>query len=116
MKEDILNKNRLKKRRVIRTRTKVFGNATRPRLAVYKSLKNISVQAIDDSAGKTLASAKDTSLKGTRVERAREVAKEIAKALIDKKITEAIFDKRHHKYHGLIKELADAAREAGLKF
>ena len=116
MKEDINNKNRLKKRRVIRSRAKLFGTAEKPRLAVFKSLKSISVQAIDDAAGRTLAMASGLGLKSAGKARAREVGKELATGLLAKKISQAVFDKRHYRYHGLIKELAEGAREAGLKF
>ena len=116
MKEDINNKNRLKKRRVKRSRAKLFGTAEMPRLAVFKSLKSISVQAIDDTAGQTLAMASGLGLKSTGKVLAREVGKELATRLLAKKISQAVFDKRHYRYHGLIKELAEGAREAGLKF
>jgi len=116
MKEDIKSKNRLKKRRVARTRAKLSGTPERPRLAVFKSLKNISVQAIDDLSGRTLVSVSDLKLKGAKKEKAREVGKQLAAKLLEKKIVAAVFDKRHYKYHGLIKELAEGAREVGLKF
>ncbi len=116
MKEDITNKNRLRYRRTIRTKSKISGTSNKPRLAIFRSLRNISVQAIDDTTGTTLASVSVGKLKGTKKEKAREIGRQIAKALLDKKITEVVYDKRHYKYHGLVKELADGAREEGLKF
>ena len=109
--------DQLKERRVRRVRSKVFGTALKPRIAIHKSLKHISVQAFDDEKGITLASAADREVKvKTRQEKATEVGKLIAKKLQDKKIDTAVFDKRHHKYHGLVKAVADGAREQGLKF
>lgn len=117
MKNREIIKNKSKKRRSIRVRAKISGTPLRPRLAVYKSLKHISVQAIDDSAGITLASASDIEVKAMCVKEASKlVGGLIAKKLIDKEISAAVFDKRHYKYHGLIKDLAEAAREGGLKF
>jgi len=117
MKDKQKIKDQLKIRRVIRIRAKINGSSTRPRLAVFRSLKHLSVQAIDDMVGKTLASALDTEVKGaTRKEKATLVGQLIAKKLLEKKIEEAIFDKRHYKYHGLVKLIADGAREGGLKF
>jgi len=109
--------DKLKERRVRRVRAKIFGTALKPRLAVFKSLKHLSVQAIDDDKSITLASSFDYEVKAkTRQEKATEVGKLIAKKLLDKKIETAVFDKRHHKYHGIVKAVADGAREQGLKF
>jgi len=117
MKEDIKNKVRLKKRRVVRTRAKVFGTAEKPRLAVYRSLKHISIQVINDEEGKTLASVSDKEVVGkNRQEKAREIGKLMAKKLSEQKIVKVIFDKRHYKYHGLIKEVAEGVREGGINF
>jgi len=117
MKDKQKIKNQLKTRRVIRVRAKINGSSTRPRLAVFRSLKHLSIQAIDDTVGKTLAVALDTEAKGkTRQEKAKEVGQLIAKKLLEKKIEEVVFDKRHYKYHGLVKLIADGARESGLKF
>ncbi|PIT90795.1 MAG: 50S ribosomal protein L18 [Candidatus Komeilibacteria bacterium CG10_big_fil_rev_8_21_14_0_10_41_13] len=109
-------KNQAKQRRVARVRSQISGTAQRPRLAIFKSLKHISLQAIDDLKGQTLAAASDIEVKeGSQKERARSVGKLIAKKLIEKKINQAVFDKRHYKYHGVIKEAAEGAREGGLK-
>lgn len=109
-------KHQLRQRRVVRTRAKVSGSAERPRLAVYKSLKHISVQAIDDLVGKTLSAVNDKGLTGKPVERAFEVGKLIAAKLIELKVENVVFDKRHYRYHGQVKSLADGARAGGLKF
>ncbi|MDP2631921.1 MAG: 50S ribosomal protein L18 [Candidatus Uhrbacteria bacterium] len=105
--------------RARRTRAKIRGTAERPRLSVSKSLKHISVQVIDDAAGKTLASASDIKLKvdGKKpVEVAALVGAEVAKAAVSAGIESVVFDRGPYKYHGSVKALADAAREGGLKF
>src|SRR3989339_734278 len=112
MKDQQKIKNQLKTRRVLRVRAKINGSATCPRLAVFRSLKHLSVQAINDKTGKTLASVLDAEVKGTtRQEKAKLVGQLIAKKLLEKKIEQAVFDKRHYKYHGLVKLIADGARE-----
>ena len=117
MKDLNILKNRRKERRVARVRSKISGTPDCPRLAVFKSLKYVSVQAIDDVNGKTLAEARDSEVKkSTKLEQAKSVGKLIAKKLVEKKVEKAIFDKRHYKYHGVVKELADGARDGGLKF
>lgn len=104
---------RLKKK----IRVKVAGTETRPRLSVYRSNKFIYAQVIDDAARKTLASASDVTLeKGTKTERAQEVGTLVAKVATAKGIKEVVFDRNGFKYTGRIKLLADAARNAGLKF
>lgn len=110
-------KKSLAKRRVNRVRAKISGSAGVPRLAVFKGLRHLSMQAIDDTSGRTLASAYDREVKGaTPKERARLVGQLIAKKLTEKKITDAVFDKRSYQYHGVVKEMADGARAGGLKF
>lgn len=103
---------RLARRR--RIRAKISGTPARPRLAVHCSLTKVSVQLIDDVAGKTLAAA--ASEKGKNIAAAKKVGADIAKKAQDLKITTVVFDRSGRKYHGRIKALADAAREAGLKF
>ena len=107
-------------RRHIRVRRKVSGTEERPRLCVYRSNKNIYVQIIDDVAGKTLAQAstldKEIKTKYANKEAAKEVGALIAKRAADKKITTVVFDRGGYIYHGIVKELAEAAREGGLKF
>jgi large subunit ribosomal protein L18 len=112
-----------RKRRHTRLRKKVKGTANRPRLNVFKSLKNMYVQVIDDSCGCTLVSAStlDKGLKvnlsfGRNKKAAEELGKLIAKRAIEKGIKVVVFDRGGYKYHGVIKTLADAAREEGLEF
>jgi large subunit ribosomal protein L18 len=107
-----------------RIRRNVSGTAVRPRLAVFKSNRYISVQAIDDAAGQTLAAASsaDEALKGRfskgtcSIEAAKAVGAAIAGKIREKGIESAVFDRGGYLYHGRIKALADGAREAGLKF
>ena len=112
-------------RRVIRhrIRRKVAGSAARPRLAVFRSDKHIYAQAIDDATGRTLASASTTeadvkakSRQGGNVAAAKIVGGVIAERLKGQGIEVVVFDRGGYLYHGRIKALADAAREAGLKF
>lgn len=104
---------RLKKK----IRTKIFGDAARPRLSIFRSNKFIYAQIIDDTAGKTLLSASDIKMsKGTKTERAKEVGKMVAQACLKAKIEKVVFDRNGFKYTGRIKLVADSAREAGLKF
>jgi large subunit ribosomal protein L18 len=104
----------------VRIRRKVNGTADRPRLAVFRSLKYIYAQVIDDASGKTIASAssreKDSGAKGANAAAAKAVGALIAKKAKDKGITQVVFDRGGYVYHGNIKALADAARENGLKF
>ncbi|HLD27421.1 MAG TPA: 50S ribosomal protein L18 [Patescibacteria group bacterium] len=116
MKESITEKNKLRYRRTVRTRSKIFGTATKPRLAVFRSLKHFSVQAINDQANTTVAVAKDAEVKGkNKMELARVLGKLMAQKLTDKKISQTVFDKRYYKYHGLVKEIAEGVREGGIK-
>lgn len=109
-----------RQRRHIRVRRKISGTAERPRLCVYRSNQNIYVQIIDDVAGNTLVQAstldKEVKVKHANKEAAKEVGTLIAKRAADKKITEVVFDRGGYIYHGVVKELAEAAREGGLKF
>lgn len=107
-------------RRHLRVRTKISGTASRPRLCVYRSNNNIFVQVIDDTCGNTIVSAstldKEVKVKHSNKEAAKEVGNLIAKRAIEKNIDTVVFDRSGYIYHGVIKELAEAAREAGLKF
>ena len=109
-----------RERRHARVRNKISGTAERPRLCVFRSNSNIYVQVIDDVAGKTLAAAstldKSIKTKHSNVEAAKEVGALIAKRLSEKKITTVVFDRSGYVYHGVVKALADAAREGGLEF
>ena len=118
-----IDKNAVRQKRHQRIRNKISGTASRPRMAVYRSLSNIYVQIIDDSIGHTLAAAstmdKDlaASLEGkTKTEAAKIVGEKAAKLALAKGIQEAVFDRGGYIYHGKIQALADAAREAGLQF
>jgi large subunit ribosomal protein L18 len=100
-----------------RIRAKVSGSAAKPRLAVYKSLNAIYAQIIDDSAGKTLAAMNSLKIKkGSKSEKAAEVGKLVAEAAKAVKIETVVFDRGGFPYTGRVKLLAEAAREAGLKF
>ena len=104
-----------------RIRKKISGSAERPRLAVYFSNKNVYAQLIDDDAGKTLASAstldKEVGLTGkANVESATKVGQVIAQRATAAKVKVIVFDRGGFLYHGKVKALADAAREAGLTF
>ena len=120
MKKNIQQEKRQKReRRAGRTRANIFGTKEKPRMSIYKSLKEIYVQLIDDVEGKTLASASSREIKdkkSKKTEVATEVGKLIAKKAKDKGIEKAVFDKGGFKYHGRVKALADSAREGGLKF
>lgn len=115
-----LDKNISRTRRHRRVRGKVFGTSERPRLCVFRSLNNIYAQIIDDVAGNTLVSAssieKSFSADGGNKVGAREVGKLIAERSVGKGIKEVVFDRGGYLYHGRVKELADGARENGLKF
>ena len=107
-------------KRHARIRAKISGTTERPRLCVYRSLSNIQVQIIDDTKGVTLVSAstyeKAFSGYGGNKEAAKAIGKTIAERALEKGITEVVFDRGGNLYHGRVKELADAAREGGLKF
>ena len=107
-------------RRHARVRRKVSGTAERPRLCVYKSNTALYAQIIDDVAGNTLVSAstleKDVKTKRSNKKEKKEVGTLIAKRATDKKIKSVVFDRSGYIYHGIVKELAEAAREGGLEF
>ncbi|MBS6600551.1 MAG: 50S ribosomal protein L18 [Clostridium sp.] len=108
-----------RERRHLRVRKKVFGTPERPRLSVYRSEKNIYAQIIDDINAVTLTSASslDKSIaKGGNKEGAKLVGELIAKNALEKGITEVVFDRGGYVYHGRVQQLAESAREAGLKF
>lgn len=107
-------------RRHIRVRRKVSGTAARPRLAVFRSNKHMVAQLIDDVTGVTLAAAstneKTFTGAGSNVEAAKKVGSTLASRAQEKGITTAVFDRGGYKYHGRVAAVADAAREAGMKF
>ena len=104
-------------RRKLRTRGKIKATANRPRLSVFVSNKHIYAQVIDDHTARTLAAASDLKLaKGTKSEKAAQVGQQIAELALKKKIKQVVFDRGDRKFHGRIKALAEAARQAGLEF
>ena len=116
-----VSRNDMRKTRHTRIRESLSGNATRPRLNVFRSNANITAQIIDDEKGVTLVSAssleKELKLKnGGNVEAAKIIGAEIAKRAKKAKITEVVFDRGGYLYHGRVKALAEAARENGLEF
>lgn len=116
MKNSSNNSLRLKRKR--RVRAKISGSEKRPRLSVFKSLSGIYVQVINDSKGKTLASASLGEIKKAKNDAmgAKEVGKLIAKKCEAKKIKEIVFDRSGYQFHGKVKALAEGAREGGLQF
>ena len=114
----IVKKHLARLSRHSRIRASVTGNATRPRLAVHRSLKFMSAQIIDDLTGKTLVAAHERELKsktGTKTDRARAVGQLLATKAKAAKITAVVFDRGGFTYHGRVQALADGAREEGLK-
>jgi large subunit ribosomal protein L18 len=113
-----MNKSESKKKRIRRIRAKISGTRARPRLCVFRSLKYIYAQVIDDESGKVLIAVDSRKFKKAKndAETAGKVGEEIAKLAAAKKIKEVVFDKRSYKYHGKVKALADGARKGGLVF
>lgn len=108
---------KIRKKRAQTVRQKIGKNL--PRLSVFRSNRAMYAQVIDDSKGKTIAYASATLVgkqKGSRTDQAREVGAQIAKNLVAKKVKKIVFDRGAYKYHGLVKALADGAREGGLEF
>ena len=114
------DKNKARLKRHVRVRAKISGTPECPRLDVFRSAKHIYAQIIDDVNGVTLCAAssmdKDVEGFGGNKEAAKKVGSAIAKKAADKGITEVVFDRGGYIYHGRVKELAEAAREGGLKF
>lgn len=116
------SKDIIRQRVHTRIRKKLNGTAERPRLSVYRSLNNISVQVIDDTKGTTLVSAstvegrKEGKKQGGNVAAAKDLGKLIAERAKEKGITKVVFDRGGYLYHGRVKALAESAREAGLQF
>ena len=114
-----LDKNVSRLRRHARVRAKLSGTTEAPRLCVYRSNKNIEAQIIDDTKGATLVASSSMALKlenGSNVEAAAKVGKDIAEKALAKNIKKVVFDRSGYIYHGRVKALAEAAREAGLDF
>lgn len=115
MNKQITSKNSRKKR----IRQAIRSKSNFLRLSIFRSNKNIFVQIIDDQKSKTLVSASSLKLKhlkGNNVRNAEEIGKLIALKALEKDIKSVVFDRGAYKYHGVVKALADKAREAGLKF
>jgi large subunit ribosomal protein L18 len=110
-------RNAIRQRIHARIRAKLSGTTERPRLNVYRSLNHIYAQVIDDQTGVTLVSASSIKLKtGGNIASAKEIGKAVAEKAVEKGIKKVVFDRGGYLYHGRIKALADAAREAGLEF
>jgi len=107
----------IKTKRINRVRAKITGRAERPRLAVYRSNKQIYAQLIDDQKGQTLAAASSLKMapEASPTEKAAKVGELLAEQALQAKITTAVFDRRDKRYHGRIKALAEACRAKGLK-
>lgn len=113
-------KNEIRGRIHKRIRARLAGTTERPRLAIFRSVAHIYAQVIDDTAGKTLASAssleKGNAVAGGNVVGAKEIGKLVAERAKEKGVKKVVFDRGGYHYHGRVKALADAAREAGLEF
>jgi len=117
------SKNQIRERIHTRIRRKLSGTAERPRLAVFRSVQHIYAQVIDDSKGNTVVSAsslektnRDTLKTGGNLDAAKSIGKAVAERAKEKGIRQVVFDRGGYAYHGRVKALADAAREAGLEF
>lgn len=123
MRQYIVKRQKTRLARTMRVRKKLRGTALRPRMSVVKSNLHLQVQLIDDESGSTLGSTATFAkeFKGTEFGKknklsAKAIGTRIAEIAKEKNISEVIFDRGRHKYHGILAELATAAREAGLKF
>jgi len=101
-----------------RVRRKIMGTKKRPRLSVYRSLKHIYAQLIDDEKGQTLAASSTIGMtnSSTKTEKSKVCGLALAEKAVSKRIKKVVFDRGGYKYHGRVKSLADGAREGGLKF
>jgi large subunit ribosomal protein L18 len=120
MRRKMGDKERKRLKRRIHIRKRIGGTAARPRMTVTRSNRNLSVQIIDDAAGKTLASAstleKELSAIKPTVEGALQLGEVVGKRLLEKNIKEVVFDRNGYLYHGVVKALADGSRKAGIVF
>ena len=104
-------------RRHLRVRKKVTGTAERPRLVIFRSLKHITAQIVDDVAGRTLMTVTSSQVEsGKKTEKSTEVGKRLAARAKEAGITKVVFDRAGYKYHGRVKAVADGARQGGLEF
>ena len=106
----------LRYRRHLRIRKRVTGSGERPRLVIFRSLKHIYAQLIDDVSKRTLMTVGDGEAEGKKSEKAATVGKKLAEAAKAAGITKVVFDRAGYRYHGRVKALADGAREGGLEF
>ena len=117
-----MKKNKMHKRRQMRIRKKLFGTADRPRLTVFRSLKHIQAQLIDDATGRSLMGIASNALKDQlkniegKCDKSREVGKALAIRAREAGISQVVFDRSGYLYHGRVKALAEGARAGGLKF
>jgi large subunit ribosomal protein L18 len=103
-------------RRHLRVRKALAGTAERPRLVVFRSLKHITAQLVDDVQGHTLFTVTDMKLDGKKSEKSAQVGKLVAERAKQAGITRVVFDRAGYQYHGRVKAVADGAREGGLEF
>ena len=112
------SKNDQRKRRAARVRAKISGTAACPRISVFRSLHGVSVQAIDDESGLTIASASYHDMKKpfdkNTVEQAREIGKAIGVRCLEKGVQQAVFDRSGYAYHGKVQAVAEGVRESGV--
>ena len=114
-----MTRSQARKKKHLRVRSKISGTATNPRINVYKSLKNIEVQLINDANGTTLVHSSSISLKlpyGGNIEAAKQVGADFGTKVVALKLESVVFDRGGYKYHGRVKALAEAIREKGVKF
>ena len=121
MENNLIKRKKRRFKRAMRVRVHVKGNAEKPRLTVHKGNRNLYVQLIDDEAGVTLASAGTYSKKAkAKSNKSKDVAKEIGQKIAglakEKKISNVVFDRGRYKFHGIVAEIANGAREGGLVF
>lgn len=116
----MLDKDRKRLKRKIHIRKRISGTAERPRMSVFRSNRSLYIQVIDDTVGKTIASAstleKDLKDIKRNVEGAEKLGEIMGKRLLEKNITTVVFDRNGYLYHGIVKAMADGARKAGIQF
>ena len=114
------DKDRKRLKRKVHIRKRIHGTSARPRMTVFRSNSNISVQVIDDDVGTTLASVttleKDLGAMKANIASGTKVGEEIGRRLKEKNITSVVFDRNGYIYHGVVKAVADGARSAGIEF
>ena len=106
----------LRQRRHLRVRKVLSGTAERPRLVVFRSLKHITAQIVDDTQGRTLLTVTDNAFEGKKSEKSLQVGKLVAERAKQAGITRVVFDRAGYQYHGRVKAVADGARQGGLEF